>query len=69
MRYIVPNKSKGVNEMHLLLDVTCSYPDADLNCECVVLEISQTLYERLRKVAEGVKSARDALPDLHEVYC
>jgi hypothetical protein len=55
--------------MHLLFDVKCSNPDADLNCECAVLEISQTLCARLQAVAESVMSLRRALPELYEVYC
>ena len=55
--------------MYLLLDVTSSNPEADLGCECALLEISQPLCHRLREVAESVIALHQTLRDLHEVRC
>ena len=55
--------------MPLLLDVTYSDPDADLSCQCAVLELSHALCRRLRDVGEALLRCRPLLPELYKVVC
>lgn len=52
--------------MHLLLDVNCSNPDADLRCQCAVLELTPALCSGLRQTGQAVVRCRDLLPDLYK---
>lgn len=53
--------------MYLLLNVTCSQPDADTGCECAVLEVSRALCRRLQDAGKAVLHCRRMLPELHKV--
>ncbi len=52
--------------MYLLLDVNYSNPDADLRCQCAVLELTPALCTDLQQTWQAVLRCRDALPDLHK---
>jgi hypothetical protein len=53
--------------MHLLLDVNYSVPDADLRCQCALLELSPALRGHLQRAGEAVLRCRQLLPNLHKV--
>ena len=52
--------------MHLLLDVNYSVPDADLRCQCAVLELSPALCSHLEKAGQAVLRCRRLLPNLYK---
>jgi hypothetical protein len=54
--------------MYLLLDVSSTAPETNLDCDCAVVQLSESLCNRLQRLAEAIYRCRQQLPDLHEAY-
>jgi hypothetical protein len=52
--------------MYLLLDVNYSNPDADLRCQCALLELTPDLCSALQQTGQAVLRCHDLLPDLYK---